>query len=197
MIDLPSDPAPNAATSSLIDFGGFLVPGLGGEVQRIDRMGNRFKVSVSMPPMVSEPTGRIFVSRLIRGKTEGVRMEFPLLSFKPGSPGTVLVDGAGQSGRSLVVNGATANYAFREGQPFSIEEDGRHYLHFVDAQVIANADGEAELSISPMLRIEPSDGAVCHFATPMIEGFIMGDEWSWEMGLAHHVGISFEVVERA
>lgn len=197
MITLPELPAPNGAAATLQDFGGFLTPGLGGEVQRIDRMGNRFKLAVSMPPMPAEPTGRIWTRRLIAGKTEGVRMEFPLLSFKPGSPGEVVVDGAGQSGRTLIVKGATPNYAFREGQPFSIEEGGRHYLHFVDEQALADSGGDATLSISPMLRIEPSDEAVCHFGKPMIEGFIMGEEWSWEMSLAHHIGIEFEIVERA
>lgn len=197
MIDLPSTPSPSGATCSLLDYGGFLTPGLGGEVQRIDRMGNRARLAVTMPPMLSEPTGRIWVRRLIAGKTEGVRMEFPLLSFKPGSPGTVLVNGANQSGRTLIVDGATPNYAFREGQPFSIVHSSRHYLHWVDAQVIANGSGQATLSISPMLRIEPANNAVCHFGKPMIEGFIMGEEWSWEMDLAHHIGIGFEVVERA
>jgi len=196
MIDLPPWAAPNGCDVSLVDFGGYLQPGLGGQVQRIDRMGNRFSISVSFPPMPSKDKGRILVSRLIRGKTEGVRLEFPLLSFKPGSPGEVRVNGAGQSGRILIVDGVTPNYAFREGQPFSLEVSGQHYLHFVDAEVIANATGQATLSISPMLRVQPSDNAVCHFAKPMFEGFIMGEQWSWNMSLEHNLGISADIIER-
>lgn len=196
MIDLPDWAVPDGAEPWLQDFGGFLTPGLGGAMQRIDRMGNRFGISASFPPMFSKDRGRILVSRLIRGKTEGVRMEYPLLSFKPGAPGSPVVDGAGQSGRTLAVRGATPHYAFREGQPFSLEEDGQHYLHFVDAGVIADASGDAELAISPMLRIEPSDGATCHFARPMIEGYILGEEWRWQMSLSHHLGIAFGLVER-
>jgi hypothetical protein len=196
MIDLPDWAVPNGCDVGLVDFGGFLTPGLGGAVQRIDRMGNRFRVSVSFPPFLSKDRGRIMVSRLIRGKTEGIRIEFPLLGFKPGSPGSVLVNGAGQSGRSLILDGATPNYAFREGQPFSLVHSGQHYLHFVDAEVIANGTGQATLSISPMLRIEPADNAVCHFGKPMIEGYILGDEWRWQMSLEHHIAIQFDIEER-
>lgn len=197
MINLPDYPGPSAAEAVLIDFGGFLQPGLGGRVQRIDRPGNRFKLVVTMPPLRSAEDGRIWVSRLIRGKSEGVRIDYPLLDFNPGTPGAVVIDGAGQAGRTLLVRGATPNYAFREGQPFSIEQDDQHYLYFVDGPALADASGDASLSISPMLRAETIDGAVCHFGKPMIEGYIMGDEWRWQMSLEHHIGIQFEIAERA
>lgn len=197
MIQLPSLPAPNGASPGYVDFGGFLTPVLGGRVQRLDRMGNRFKLHVSMPPMPSADTGRIFVSRLIRGKTEGVLMEYPLLDFEPGAPGSPLVNGGGQAGRTLIADGFTPNYSIREGQWFSLVHDGQRYLHNVDAGVTANASGQATLSISPMLRVEPDDDDVLEFGKPMIEGFIMGEEWRWEMSLAHHLGMEFEIEERA
>lgn len=196
MITLPDFAIPNGCEAALMDFGGFLQPGLGGAVQRIDRMGNRFTISVTFPPMPSKDKGRILVSRLLRGKTEGVRMEYPLLSFRPGSPGNILVNGAGQAGRTLTVDGATPHYAFREGQPFSIEVGGQHYLHFVDAEVIANASGQATLSVTPMLRVEPTDNAPCHFAKPMIEGFVMGEEYRWAMSLDHNIDLTVDIMER-
>lgn len=198
MIELPAWAVPNGAAPIYQDFGGFLTPSLGGEVQRIDRMGNRFGIAVTFPPIVGKQRGRILVSRLIRGKTEGIRIEYPLLDFNPGAPGAVLVDGAGQAGRGLNVKGANPHYAFREGQPFSIVDgSGRHYLHFVDAEVIASATGTASLSISPMLRFEFANGATCHFGKPMIEGFIMGEEWRWAMSVERFIGIEFEIMERA
>lgn len=198
MIELPTWAVPNGASPFLIDFGGLLTPGLGGEVQRIDRMGNRTGITVSYPPVLGKDRGRILVSRLIRAKTEGVRIEYPLLDFAPGQPGAVVVDGAGQTGRTLTVRGATPNYAFKEGQPFSVENAaGRHYLHFLDEQVFADATGDAELSISPMLREEFADGDTCHFAKPMIEGFIEGEEWRWRMSIERHIGVDFEIRERA
>jgi hypothetical protein len=197
MIELPDWAVPNSASPTYVDFGGLLTPGLGGRVQRIDRMGNRFRVSVGFPPMVSKDRGRILVSRLLRAKSEGLRLEFPLLGFKPGSPGAPKVNGAGQSGRTLIADGFTPNYIIREGQWFSLEEDGQHYLHNVDAEVVANASGQATLTISPMLRVEPSDNAVLHFSKPMLEGYVRGEEWQWQMSLSHHLTLEAEIEERA
>mgnify|MGYP003387283616 CR=1 FL=1 len=197
MIDLPEHPAPNGATPALVDFGGFNTPALGGEVQRIDRMGNRFRAQFSFPPMPSLDIGRVFVSRLIRGKTEGIRLPWPLLSFDPGAPGVIVVNGAGQSGRSLTVRSGNPHYVIREGQFFSVVKSGRHYLHVADAQVILDASGAGTVPLSPMLRVPFPDGAVCHFAKPMIEGYVQGAEWAWQMALDHNFGISFAVEEAA
>lgn len=195
MIELPTDAVPNGAEPALVDYGGFLRPGLGGRVQRIDRMGNRFKVAFSFPPFASVGLGRIVVSRLLRGKTEGIRIEMPLLGFKPGAPGSPVVDGAGQSGRSLLVRGFTPNYAIREGAWFTHVHANGRCLYNVDASVAADATGDAELSISPMLRVEPADGDVLEFGKPTIEGFVEGEEWRWRMSLEHHVHMEFEVEE--
>lgn len=140
--------------------------------------------------------GRQWVRALIQGKQEGARLPFPLQGFEPGLPGNVLVNGASQAGRTLIVDGATPNYIFRDGQFFSIVTGGKHHLHMVTAQVLANASGQATLSIEPMLRVSPANNDVCHFAEPMIEGFIMGDEQMWSMSIEHLLGISFDLVER-
>lgn len=197
MIELPEWAVPNAAAPGYVDFGGFLTPGLGARVQRLDRMGNRFKVALSWPPEVYGKRGRVLVSRLISGKTEGMRVEFVQPGFKIGAPGTPRVNGAGQAGRTLICDGFTPHYAVREGQFFSHEHDGQHYLYKVDAQTVANASGQLDLPITPMLRVEPTDNDLLHFAKPMIEGFIMGEEWRWDISLAHHVAIECEIQEAA
>ncbi|QCB42984.1 hypothetical protein E5673_12785 [Sphingomonas sp. PAMC26645] len=197
MIELPEWPAPNGATAYLVDFGGFLVPLLGGRVQRLDRMGNRHRLSVSLPPLGSEKDGRIFVQRLKRGKTEGVRMEYPLLSFRPGLCGQPVVNGADQGGRLLKLRNLTPNYGIREGQPFALVQPEGRYVYSVDLAAVADAAGTATVQITPMLRAPTIDGGVAEFTRPMIEGFIKGDEIGWEMSLAHDIGLSFEIEEYA
>lgn len=198
MIELPDWAVPNGAQPIYQDFGGFLTPGLGGEVQRIDRMGNRFGIALTFPVMLGVQRGRILVSRLIRAKTEGLRVEYPLLDFDAGAVGAPVVDGAGQAGRSLALRGVKPRYAFREGQPFSIvNAAGRHYLHFIDEAAFADAAGDAVISISPMLRFEFADGAICHFERPMVEGFIMGDELRWAMSVERFIGVECELLESA
>jgi hypothetical protein len=122
-------------------------------------------------------------------------MPYPLLDFDPGLPGNVLVNGGSQAGSTLNVDGATPNYVFREGQPFSILTGGKHYLYFVTTETAANGSGVAALPISPMLRKAPADNSPCHFGKPMIEGFIMGEEWRWEMSLERLISIQFDIVE--
>ena len=197
MIDLPTDVGPNSATPRLLDFGGFLQPGLGGEVQRLNRMGSRFAVAFTLPPLTNQKQGRIWVSRLIRGMTEGVRWTYPLLDFYPGAPGNFVVDGADQSGRTLQLRGGTPQYAFREGQPFNVvDANGQSYLHFIDELSAADATGAAEIAFSPMLRAPIPDGAALKISKPMIEGYVMGDQLSWQMAIDRTIGLSFEIQER-
>lgn len=195
MIDLPDWPAPRSVSPRVLDFGGFLEPASGAQVQRINRMGSRYAVSVQMPPLTSQKHGRIWVNRLVRGQQEGARIEYPLLDFYPGVPGSFVVDGAGQSGKLLNLRGGTPNYAFYEGQPFSLQIGGQHYLDFVAASAVANATGEATISLTQMLRAEPGDGDPVHISKPMIEGFIMGDQVSWDISLERLIGLSFEIHE--
>ncbi len=194
MIDLPLYPSPNGAEVGLIDFGATLTPSLGGPVQRVNRTGARFRIMVTLPPM-NVADGRKWIARLVRGKFEGARMPYPLLGFNPGSPGEVRINGVGQAGSMLIVDGATPNYVFREGQPFSIETAGKHHLYLIAAETIADSTGHASLPITPMLRRPHGDNDLCYFGKPMIEGFIDGDEMSWNLNINHHVGFQYGLSE--
>lgn len=194
---LPTSPAPQVATPSVVDFGSTLTPALGGPEQRINRLGNRWRLAVTMPPMQNKDEGRVFISRLVRGRSEGVRMRFPLAGFNPGSPGSPNVQGSGQAGRILNLSGFQAGYTVKEGQFFSIETNGTHYLHQADGEVTADGSGVAQLTINPLLRVSPGNGDVCHFAQPMIEGLVEGQEWQWDYALDYTVGIEFTIKERA
>lgn len=195
MIDLPDYPSPRDITPALIDYGAVLQPSLGGPIQKLNRLGSRFRLNIIMPPMPSGKLGRQWVARLVRGKFDGVRMELPAPSFDPGVPGDIRVNGAGQSGSSLVVDGATPNYIAREGQFFSIETAGTHHLYMVAAETIFNSSGQATVPIAPMLRRQHADNDLCHFGKPMIEGLIMGDEFAWQVAVEHITQIEFAITE--
>jgi hypothetical protein len=194
MIEFPALPAPNGCTPSLVDYGGVLRSAIGGATQKIDRLGSRFRVELTYPPM-TEIDGRLFVSRLIRAKREGLRAEYPLLSVDQGLPGSPLVDGAGQTGYTLAVRGLTPNYAGKEGYWLSIVRSGQHYLHNVAANFAADATGDAVIDIFPALRIPFLDADVVNLGKPMIEGIVDGDEIGWQMSLAHHIQFSVTIEE--
>lgn len=197
MIELPDDVVPNNAEPSLMDFGGVMRPETGGEALRVDRLGNRFKALVTLPPMENDGNGRVVVSRLIRAKSEGIRIEYPLCGVDQGSPGSPRVKGADQAGTSLELDGFRPGYGAGEGFWFSIETDGQHYLYNVAAPAQADGDGEMTLTFYPPLRVPPADNDVVHLQRPMMEGMAIGDEQRWNISLAHHVSIAFEIEEAA
>lgn len=195
MIILPTWPGARKAVPSLLDFGGILEPDSGAQTQRINRLGNRYSVQFEMPPLENKDEGRIWVNRLVRGKRLGARMEYPLLDFRPGTPGSFVVNGAGQAGTSLALRNGTPGYQFKEGQPFNLVIGGYHYLDFVAADVTANGSGAVTIELSQMLRAEPADGDGLVIAQPIVEGWVIGDRVSWELALNRSVGLSFEIQE--
>jgi hypothetical protein len=197
MITLPSLPAPNGVQPRLLDFGGILRPALGGKILRIDRPGSRFAVEVSYPPM-KPSLARVFVSRLLDAKNEGLRIEFPLLDVSQGIPGAPVVDGANPTGRFLPIRGLTPGYGFKEGFWLSIvDAAGQHYLHNCRSNTVADGSGEATITITPALRVPFADGAVIHLAKPMIEGFVDGEDWSWQIPVEKLIALSVPIEEAA
>lgn len=197
MITLPESPWPNGVTPRLLDYGSVLRPALGGAALRIDRAGSRFGAEISFPPM-KPATARVFVSRLLDAKSEGLRIEFPLIGVSQGLPGSPVVDGAGQSGKSLDITGLTPAYAFKEGYWLSIEDaSGQHYLHNCRSNVVADGSGDATISITPALRVPFADGATIHLAKPMIEGLVDGEEWSWQIPVEKLIALVVPIEEAA
>ncbi len=194
-VALPSHPAPVAAEPSYIDWGGVLRPVFGGALQKLRRLGDRFALAVELPPLDNVELGMAWISALIAARREGAIMNWPLAGFRPGVTGFPVVFGAGNAGSQLPITGLAPGYPVRPGQFFSIIHGGRRYLHEAEAAVTANGNGSVILPIAPMLRISPSDGAVCEFAMPKIEGLLDGDRQSWTLDVALNVGLSFTIME--
>lgn len=196
MITLPAAPAPRSIEPALIDFGSVLKPPTGGKADRLNRKGNRYRALVSIPPMVAADA-RIFIARLLRAKTEGLRIALPLL-VPQGSPGAPVVNGAGQAGTTLNVRGLTAGYVAAEGYWLSVvDASGQHYLHNLGASSTASGGGTAALTITPELRVPFADGATIHLAAPMIEGLVQGEEWGWTLLADRLVPLEFALEETA
>src|SRR5687768_7561060 len=101
-ITLPTTPGPASARVRMLDFGGNLIPVLGGAVQRISRLGSRHAVDVALPPM-SYDDARAWIQKLKRGKFDRVVMAFPQMDFAVGSPGTAAIAVAATGGTTISV----------------------------------------------------------------------------------------------
>lgn len=197
-ISLPSSPAPNGGNPFLRDFGGVLAPFLGGPEQRINRIGTRFGIRVTMPPMKSGDDGRLFVSRLLQARQDRLLMAWPLNGLAPGSPGAPKVSAVTAGGSVLPLKGLTGGYTIREGQFLSIIHGGRRYIHMATANATASGGGTCTATIFPMLRSPVSVDDVVEIAQPMIEGHVLpGDEMGWEIAIGGFTSIQFSVAEAA
>lgn len=194
-VALPADPAPQRVTPSLRRFGNDLTPVAGGPVTRVRRLGDRFSLAVQMPPMDYADEAMKWIGRLARGTAETVTLAVPQPGFAVGSPGTPRVNGSGQLGMSLNVDGFTPGYVLKEGQFFSIITGGQRFLYVCTADTTATG-GAMVLPFEPMLRRQPADNDLIEVALPTIEGFIEGRESSWTVEAAYNVGLSFKIDER-
>ncbi|PTQ64455.1 hypothetical protein C8J45_103304 [Sphingomonas sp. PP-CE-3G-477] len=187
---LPNSPAPSDAVPSYLDWGGVLRPIFGGVLQKLLRLGDRFAIDVNLPPLTTEADGRIWTAMLMLAQRQGAVLSWPQPGLIVGNPGAPAVNGTGQAGSILVLRGFQPGYVVRMGQFFSILHGGRRYLHFAAADGTANAQGLLQLPIGPMLRIRPSDGAVCEFAAPKIEGLLDGNTRDWTLNTALMTGLN-------
>jgi len=78
---------------------------------------------------------------------------------------TGLVQGAGQSGTSLIVDGVTASaLILRTGEYFQVGTG----FHAATTDCTANGSGVVTLNFKPALRVSPADDAVVTFNTPVL-----------------------------
>lgn len=196
-IELPQPRLPQSAIPRLLDWGADQKAPMGGAFQRLNRLGNRFALVITYPRLKPEPDGRILAARLRRAKTEGALFPFPQPGLDIGNPGAPMVNGADQSGSVLILRGFTAGYVLREGQFFSIIHGGRRYLHEASADAVATAAGGMTVSLNPMLRIRPANGAIVEVAKPYIEGIVDGSTIDIEQTIAKSQIPTITITERA
>lgn len=196
-VTLPTCPYPTDYQVLLRDFGAVLTPFLGGPEQRINRLGMRFGLRLTMPPMDADE-GMVYLSRLLQGRQSTVILPWPLLDFDPGTPGAPLVSAAVESGTAIPIKGLTPGYQVKEGQFLSVIHSGRRYVYMFTADATANGSGNLSAAIFPLLRTALSTNDVIEIAQPKIEGLVMpGEEISWQIGLDNAREFSFSVLEAA
>lgn len=198
IIDLPDWAVPNGAEPFLRDFGGVLTPFLGGPEQRINRLGTRFGIRVTLPAMRTRDQALIVQSRLLRAREDRLRMEWPQPDFDVGAPGAPRVSAGVTAGMSVPLKGLTPGYIVKEGQMLSIVRGARRYMHMFAADGTVTTGGTLAATIWPMIRASLLNNDVVELAPPMIEGLVSpGDELSWQISVDRLASFSFTVAESA
>jgi hypothetical protein len=195
-VTLPTSPFYADYRAFAVSSGGIEASPLGGTSQNILRPGDRWGLEVSLPPMGAGDVALNWVAALNLGRTESVITEFPQIGLLPGTPGPIRVNGPGQSGMVLNVDGATANYVARSGAFFSFVKGGRTYLHQVYNNQNFSAGGVAALTLVNPLRVQPDDNALIEFVAPKIEGWLESNQSGWAVDRLRTYGLTFTVVEK-
>ncbi|MGH6979033.1 MAG: hypothetical protein ACRED4_07060 [Brevundimonas sp.] len=195
MIELPTCPPIRDATPKLIGYFNDQTPTLGGPQTRVSRLGDRWGIEATTFPAVYAEEGRVYLSRLLRGMTDTVVLPFPERWLPPVNYGAPVISAAGAAGRNLPVGGLTPGVEIVEGKFLSVIIGGQRFLYHTTADVTANASGIAVLPINPIIRRQPPVGAVVELATPMIEGFVQGNEQSWQVSWSKRLGFNFRLME--
>lgn len=196
---LPALPRTTQYTVRKQSFGRDHTPVLGGPVLRLAGLGTRWAFDVSIPALAAAACGASLTMDLERGETETVVMVIPEPGTERASFGSsVRVNGAGQLGMTLNVDGLPANKAVPKGKWLSLLIGGQRFAYRTTAAVVANASGSVALPIFPMLRRQPVNDDVVELAEPKIEGFVAMDiEHSLRaIGTTGAVGIDFTISER-
>lgn len=188
---LPTVPAPANMGIALISAKNVLAPAFGDGEQELLRKGSRYALTFQMPPM-RYVTSMDWDDLMAEGDTVVMKVHQP--GFDTGAPGTPRVNGAGQSGTTLIVDGLTNGYVIRKGQFLSVITQGRRFLYRAKASVTVSG-GAATVPLRTMLRFPPADNDVVEIAQPVIEGFVR-DLGEWSVGVDRLVGLQFTVRER-
>lgn len=197
VVTLPNWVVPTDASPRLRDFGSTLTPFLGGPEQRINRLGTRFALRVTLPPMESRDDALVVQSRLLRGREDRLVIEWPQPGFDVGAPGAPLVAAAVASGTSIPLKGMTPGHVLKEGQFISVIHAGRRYVYMLSADAVVGVGGVVTVNIWPLLRTALSVNDVVEM-TPMIEGLVSpGEEISWQLSVDHLADFSFTIAESA
>ena len=180
MIQLPPLPRETEYAPRPVREGEPLRAATGGARLPINRTGDHWAMEIALPDLDAEG-GREIVADLLMGGGQTVRVYLPQSEIDTGAPGSPRVKGASQFGTELEADGFDPFVVIRKGWWVTIETDGRGRLYFTQAEVIADAAGEATLSLWPSLR-ETEDNDVIEISEPYIEGTL-------ETGGEHGAGV--------
>lgn len=148
--------------------------GTGGSLTPLTRAGDHLAIEVDVGTLAIE-CGRELLADLARGMGERIRVPIPEPGVDKGAPGTPLVNGAGQAGTSLILDGLTPQYVVRKGWFFTVVTTDGPSAHVVTAEVAASALGAATVTFWPELWLQPADNDTIVLVDPYIEGLIVDE----------------------
>lgn len=166
--------------------------------QVIQHQGEYWSATVQLPPMLKDNASQWLAFLLqLRGRRGTFKLgDQDRKTIQGNTTGTVLVNGASQTGNQIDVDGlgASVTDAFKAGDYIQINS----YLYMITDDVNSNASGEATLNIEPSLRsgletIADNDTVIYTNTTTIMR--LDSNEVAWDTDQVSKYGISFACSE--
>ena len=163
-------------------------------VQTASRKGSLWKASLQFNNLSGDDR-KVMQAFLV--KLNGQQHRFTLQdhshTLRGAGGGTLRVNGASQSGTTLVCDGATAsvNNYLRAGDYISFNNE----LHMVVVDANSDASGNVSLSIAPPIRKTPADDTIVDYTVPVVGVFMLAGPASWNNTVDIHSSFNIEAVE--
>ena len=163
-------------------------------VQTASRKGSLWKASMQFNNLSGDDR-KVMQAFLVKLNGQQHRFTLQDHSHTPrgAGGGTLRVNGASQSGTTLVCDGATAsvtNY-LRAGDYISFNSE----LHMVVADADSDASTKVTLSIAPPIRKTPADDTIVDYTIPVLGVFMLAGPASWNTTIDIHSSFNIEAVE--
>ena len=163
----PTSPAFNSLSISCVQPS-FISRSISGRREARQTHGQYFKMTAGFPPMTRAQFAPIhaFVLKQ-RGQYESFQVVPPVVNAGLGSPaGTPLVNGADQTGRSIVTDGWNNSITiFKAGDYLKFANHDKVYTVVTD--VTSSGAGAATIAIEPALITSPADdSAITYTSVP-------------------------------
>jgi len=163
-------------------------------VQTASRKGSLWKASMQFNNLSGDDR-KVMQAFLVKLNGQQHRFTLQDHSHTPrgAGGGTLRVNGASQSGTTLVCDGATAsvtNY-LRAGDYISFNNE----LHMVVVDADSDASTNVTLSIAPPIRKTPADDTIVDYTVPVLGVFMLAGPASWDTQLGIISNFTIEAVE--
>ena len=167
--------------------------------QVISHTGQRWEAEITLPPM-SRDDAETWIGWLmsLKGQVGTFNMGDPTGGTARGSAGgTPLVNGASQTGSSLVLDGATASQTgwLKAGDYFQLGSGSTATLHKVLQDANSDGSGNVTLDIWPSLRSSPADNAAITVSSAQGLFRLSSPFQEWDVMDTANFGITFACVE--
>jgi hypothetical protein len=161
--------------------------------------GQMWTADVTLPPM-KRADAEQWVAWLIslRGQLGTFLLGDPNGATARGAAtGTPLVNGASQTGGSLVIDGAATSVTgwLKAGDYIQLGTNGSSRLHKVLTDANSNGSGNVTLDIWPHIRIAPADNATVAVSSAKGLFRLASNEQAWSVNEAAIYGIAFGAME--